>query len=303
MPVSGAKSGLIPCNFCGGFIFKSALECEGFNFVRCTKCSLVQRNPQPVKEEILARYSKIYGNNYLSYELENEAAFLKLQQLALQDAGFDKTEKAAFLRAKTAGNDSSVLDIGCATGALLASLRDRGWRVTGVEISPSAEYAQKERGLDVRNIPLEEINFPDESFDVIHASHLVEHLNDPRSFFSELRRILKKDGKIFITTPNISGFQARLFGGRWRSAIFDHLYLFSKRTLINMLKICGFKTEGVYTWGGLAAGIAPAYIKKPADFLVKRLGFGDVMIVRSGKAFISARNTHSPRACVPNVCV
>jgi len=282
MPVSGAKSGSIPCNCCGGLIFKPALECEGFNFVRCTQCGLVQRNPQPVKEEIIARYSKTFGKDYLSYELENEAAFLKLQQLALQDAGFDKTEKAAFLRAKNIGREPSVLDIGCATGALLASLRDRGWRVTGVEISPGAEYAQKERGLDVRSIPLEEINFPDESFDVILASHLVEHLNDPRSFFLELRRILKKDGIIFITTPNISGFQARLFGGRWRSAIFDHLYLFSKRVLLKMLKTCGFKPESVHTWGGLAAGAAPACVKKAADFLAKRFGFGDVMIVRAG---------------------
>jgi 2-polyprenyl-3-methyl-5-hydroxy-6-metoxy-1,4-benzoquinol methylase len=240
----------------------------------------VQRNPQPVKEEIIARYSKTFGNDYLSYELENEAAFLKLQQLALRDAGFDEIEKAVFLRAEDA---PSVLDVGCATGALLAFLRSRGWRVTGVEISPCAVYAQKERGLDVRDIPLEENNFQKESFDAVLASHLVEHLNDPRSFFTEAYRILKKDGYIFITTPNISGFQARLFGGRWRSAIFDHLFLFSKRTLLKMLKICGFKAEGVYTWGGLAAGFAPVCFKKPADFLAKCLGFGDVMIVRAKK--------------------
>jgi 2-polyprenyl-3-methyl-5-hydroxy-6-metoxy-1,4-benzoquinol methylase len=295
MPASGAKSGAVPCNYCGGLIFKPALECEGFNFVRCKKCGLVQRNPQPVKEEIIARYSKIFGDDYLSYELENEAAFLKLQQLALRDAGFDKTEKAAFLRARSvaraesagncesAGSAPSVLDAGCATGALLAFLRSRGWRVTGVEISPCAVYAQKERGLDVRDIPLEENNFQNESFDAVLASHLVEHLNDPRSFFTQARRILKKDGYMFITTPNISGLQARLFGGRWRSAIFDHLYLFSKRTLLKMLKNCGFKTEGVYTWGGLAAGVAPVFLKKPADFLAKRLGFGDVMIVRARK--------------------
>jgi len=295
MPVSGAKSGTVPCNLCGSLIFKPALECEGFNFVRCTHCGLVQRNPQPVKEEIIERYSKTFGKDYLGYELENEAAFLKLQQLALQDAGFEKIEKAAFLRAKgevrtdtgsakdagRAASAPSVLDVGCATGALIAYLRDRGWRVAGVEISPGADYAQKERGLDVRNIPLEEIKFPDESFDVILASHLVEHLNDPRSFFTELRRILKKDGHIFITTPNINGFQAKLFGGRWRSAIFDHLYLFSKQTLLKMMKNCGFKAQGVYTWGGLAAGAAPACIKKTADYLAKRLRFGDVMIVRA----------------------
>jgi len=235
-------------------------------------------NPQPVKDKIIARYSSVFADDYLQYELENEKAFLKLQQLALEDAGFYKLEKAFLLRAK---EGPSVLDVGCATGALLASLRDRGWRVTGVEISACSQYAQNERKLDVRNLPLEENKFPDKSFDVILASHLIEHLNDPRSFLAETFRILKDGGCLFITTPNISGFQARLFGGRWRSAIFDHLYLFSARTLKRMLKEAGFKVERVSTWGGLAAGLAPMWLKKTADFLAKRLGCGDVMIIRA----------------------
>jgi len=279
MPAAAVKSGTVPCVCCGGFIFKPALDCEGFNFVRCASCGLVQRNPQPVREEIIARYSSAFGKDYLSYEIENEAAFLKLQQLALKDSKFDKLEKELFLRAEA----PSVLDIGCATGALLANLRDRRWRVTGVEISPCSEYARNERKLDVRNIPLEENKFSDGSFDAVLASHLIEHLNDPRSFLIEVNRVLKEGGSVFITTPNISGFQARLYGGLWRSAIFDHLYLFSVRTLSKLLKKTGFKIERVRTWGGLAADLAPRWIKKPADYLAKRLGCGDVMIVRAKK--------------------
>jgi len=242
-------------------------------------------NPQPVKNEIIARYNSDFANDYLSYELENEAAFLRLQQLALKDAGFEKLEKSLFLRAKNAenvenkGENPSILDVGCATGALLESLRKRGWRVTGVEISASAGYAQKTRNLDIKTVPLEECGFPSNSFDVVLASHLIEHLNDPRSFLTEVRRILKSTGCVFITTPNISGFQARLYGGRWRSAIFDHLYLFSIRTLTKLLKSTGFKIKKIRTWGGLAAGLAPKWIKKSADFLAKRLGCGDVMII------------------------
>jgi len=239
-------------------------------------------NPQPVKDEIIARYSSTFGKDYLSYELENEAAFLNLQRLALKDAGFYKLEKALLANAAN-GEHSSVLDVGCATGALLAFLRDRGWRVTGVEISPCAEYALKTRNLDVRNLPLEESKFSSGSFDAVLASHLIEHLNDPLSFLTETYRVLKNGGRVFITTPNISGFQARLYGGRWRSAIFDHLYLFSVRTLTKLLKSAGFKIEKVSTWGGLAAGLAPSWLKKPADFLAKCLGFGDVMIVRAKK--------------------
>jgi len=278
MPVSAVKSAAVPCALCGGLTFRDALQCEGFSFARCKSCSLVQRNPQPQKEEIIARYGNTFGKDYLSYELENEAAFLKLQQLALKDADFDKLEKALFLRAK---EPPSVLDVGCATGALLADLRGRGWRATGVEISPCADYAQKERKLDVRNIPLEEVKFQDGSFNAVLASHLIEHLNDPRSFLTEVHRILKEDGRVFITTPNISGLQARLYGGKWRSAIFDHLYLFSIRTLKNLLKSTGFKIEKIKTWGGLAAGLPPKHLKKPADFLAKPLGFGDVMIIKA----------------------
>jgi len=253
-PVRTGNSGTISCALCGGLKFKPALKCEGFGFVRCTSCGLVQMNPQPVKEEIIARYSSVFGKDYLSYEIENEASFLKLQQLALNDAGFDKLEKEFFLctEKKSAEKQSaekqqgeaeeppSVLDIGCATGTLLAFLRGRGWRVTGVEISPSAQYAQKERALDVRSRPLEECAFADNSFDVVLASHLIEHLNAPAPFLAEVRRVLKNNGRVFLTTPNISGFQARLFGGRWRSAIFDHLYLYSARTLKKMLKNAGF---------------------------------------------------------------
>ncbi|MCL2180586.1 MAG: class I SAM-dependent methyltransferase [Treponema sp.] len=280
MPVCPGQSVVIPC-LCGGLDFKPALECEGFSFVRCSLCGLVQRNPQPLKAEIIERYSKTFGNDYLSYEIANEESFLNLQRLALKDSGFEKLEKNLFNAAKE--DKPSVLDIGCATGSLLASLRDSGWRVTGVEISPCAGYARNVRAIDVRNTALEECGFPAGSFDVILASHLIEHLNDPGAFLGEVYRILKNGGYIFITTPNIDSFQAKLFAGKWRSAIFDHLYLFSKKTLSKLLLNAGFKIESRHTWGGLAAGSVPLWLKKPADKMAKIFGCGDVMIVRAIK--------------------
>jgi len=280
MPVSAVKSEIAPCALCKNNEFKTALICEDFYFVRCIKCGLVQRNPQPDKNEIIARYSTQFGKDYLSYELANENAFLNLQLLALKDAKFEFDAKQY---KKPTVKNLSVLDIGCATGALLEYLRTQGWHVTGVEISPSGEYARNERGLDVRSSVLEETGFSDNSFDCVLASHLIEHLNDPRLFLTEVHRILKKDGQFFITTPDISGFQARLYGSKWRSAIFDHLYLFSTRTLIKMLKDTGFKVTRRRTWGGLAAGMAPKWLKKIMDRAVKIFGCGDVMILKAQK--------------------
>jgi SAM-dependent methyltransferase len=255
----------------------------------------VQINPQPEAEEVRRRYGEAYGEDYLAYELANEAAYLRLQELALRDAGFYGLEQELLKRGPPGqgrqeqgpGKETgpSVLDIGCATGALLARLKGRGWRAFGVEISaPQAEYARRERKLEISTEPLEANHFPGESFDAVLASHLIEHLNRPEILVQEARRILKENGRFFVTTPNIAGFQSRLFRGKWRSAIFDHLYLFSVKTLPALLARNGFRLESLVTWGGLAAGIAPPPLKKIADRAAKCFGFGDVMIARAAKA-------------------
>jgi SAM-dependent methyltransferase len=237
-------------------------------------------NPQPLPEEV----SRRYGGEYLEYELANEGSFLKLQLLALEDAGFWDLEGELKSRREPGGGRPRVLDIGCAAGALLAELRDRGWDCAGVEICRAeAEYARRERKLDVRSLGLEENRFSAAGFDAVLASHLIEHLNSPAAFVSEVRRILAPGGVFIVTTPNIDGFQARLFRGRWRSAIFDHLYLFSVKTLSGLLIQKGFAVEKTVTWGGLAEGTAPAPIKRFFDRLAKKRGFGDVMLIRARK--------------------
>jgi SAM-dependent methyltransferase len=268
----------VPCALCGGGEFKRCLCCEGFAYVRCKRCGLAQINPQPEQAEVTRRYQEGYGAEYLAYEVANEGAFLRLQELALGDAGFEELE-AGIKRGASAR--PRVLDVGCATGALLAKLRDRGWACVGVELSPAAEYARLERGLEVRKASLEESRFPAASFDLVLASHLIEHLNKPATFVREAYRVLAPGGRLILTTPNIAGFQARLFGSRWRSAIFDHLYLFSAKTLSALLRQSGFAVERIRTWGGLAAGTAPAPVKRFADKAAKRLGAGDVMVIRA----------------------
>ena len=278
-PFVDEEKRLIPCAICGGSSFRPSLSCEGFSYVRCVSCGLVQMNPQPLTEEIRHRYN----TDYLAYETANEEAFLNLQRLALKDADFVELEKT-LLPKPASGARPRVLDIGCAIGSLLALLRERGWVTTGVEISvPQAEYARQKRNLDVLSLPLEENHFPAAFFNVVLASHLIEHLNDPSGLVREVRRILTPGGRFFVTTPNIAGFQARLFGSSWRSAIFDHLYLFSVNTLSRLLVENGFVVEKIATWGGLAAGTAPAPIKRIFDKAAKRFGFGDVMIIRAKK--------------------
>ncbi|MDR2631921.1 MAG: class I SAM-dependent methyltransferase [Spirochaetaceae bacterium] len=279
-PVREEESQAIPCVLCGSQQFRPRLAGDGFSYVACRLCGLVQINPQPLSRKVMSRYREDHGEDYLAYELAHEGPFLRLQELALEDAGFYEWEKSL-------GKEPPprALDVGCATGALLAVLQKRGWQVRGVEIGTlQAEYARLKRGLDVRTLPLEENRFPENEFTLVLASHVIEHLNDPASFVRNVYRILSPGGLFLVTTPNIAAFQARLFKNRWRSAIFDHLYLFSVKTLSRLLRSAGFDIERVVTWGGLAEGTAPPPIKRWADRAAKKYGWGDVMLIRAVKS-------------------
>ncbi|WP_319561900.1 class I SAM-dependent methyltransferase [Marispirochaeta sp.] len=240
-------------------------------FVICPDCTLVYQNPQPVIEDLARRYD----DEYFEYELENEEAFFSLMRMGLDDIGFPDIVGDLPRR---------FLDVGCATGKLISHVKDLGFSEQGVEIcAPSARYGIEKRGVNIFIGTLEEAAFSAESFGIVHCSHLIEHLTDPALFAAEVYRVLVPGGFFILTTPDIHGMQARLFGEDWRSAIHDHMVLFSRRTLRRLLEDRGFRVEKRRSWGGLAAGTAPILIKKTADTLCKLINQGDVMIMLARK--------------------
>jgi len=263
----------ICCNLCGADDSTPFLGDTDYAFVRCRNCRLVYQYPQPVFDELRNRYNQ----GYFEYEFDNEANFFNLMLLGMKDIGFDPATWQSSDATRTA---RTFLDIGCATGRLLEHMRENGWSVRGVDLTPeSAAYGRERRDLDIFAGTLAEAALPTHSQSVIHFSHLIEHVPNPRSFLQEVVRVLEPGGLVLVTTPNVRGFQARLFGNRWRQVIADHTYLFDKKTLRQSLLDAGLTPSHLVTWGGLAAGTAPKWLKWPADRLAKRMGFGDVMMI------------------------
>ena len=97
-----------------------------------------------------------------------------------------------------------ILEIGCGTGSLVAELNRRGHNITGTDISSKAiNYGLKKyENIDLQVQPAENLNFPDETFDVVLSFDLFEHIADVDKHVSEVYRVLRTGGYYLFQTPN-----------------------------------------------------------------------------------------------------
>jgi len=96
-----------------------------------------------------------------------------------------------------------ILDIACGNGSILRYLKARGYQqLYGLEISYYAINRLKAEGIQMYYAKLPNIPLGDETFDVVIASQVLEHIIRRRHFLKEIRRILKPDGRAFIFVPD-----------------------------------------------------------------------------------------------------
>jgi 2-polyprenyl-3-methyl-5-hydroxy-6-metoxy-1,4-benzoquinol methylase len=149
-----------------------------------------------------------------------------------------------------------VLDIGCGHGWMTAFLGALGWEAMGIDFDPESVEAARSRGLEVRRGTLEAQLFPAEYFDAIVMSHVIEHIHDPLALFRECRRILKKDGILSMTTPNVASWGHKRFRQSWRGLEPPrHLYVYSRESLKTMTELAGFSVQTLTTVASLAPQI------------------------------------------------
>jgi SAM-dependent methyltransferase len=97
--------------------------------------------------------------------------------------------------------DARVLDAGCGSGRTLQELVRYG-EVTGIELNEEAAELARSRGHgEVRVGRLEELPWPDQSFDLITCLDVIEHTPDDRPALAELRRVCRPGGRLLVTVP------------------------------------------------------------------------------------------------------
>lgn len=116
-------------------------------------------------------------------------------------------------------HSSAILDIGCGAGDNARILSGRGARVVGVTLSShEAELARTHCSqVIVADVETDDLPLPDQSFDVVLLSHVLEHLKSPSAFLSRAARLLRPSGYAVIAIPNMANWRVRwrLVRGDW----------------------------------------------------------------------------------------
>lgn len=218
-----------------------AVTADVFSIVRCQRCGLLYLNPRPTREEMGRYYPYSQYKDEFTPAIEDEPSVVtRLNRLYHMERICRAVERVK--------REGQLLDVGCATGSFLERMRRRGnWRVYGAEVNEEAAgYARDRFGLEIFRGELGAAGYPERSFDIVTLWNVLEHLHSPLDTLAEVRRLLRDDGVLILTVPNVDSLDARIFGNCWIGLDPPrHLYGFSARTVRQLLREAGLATTEI----------------------------------------------------------
>lgn len=219
----------------------------GPEYLECTSCGTLfsQGAISVVELQVNDDEHDFYGKRYWLQHQQDELHLPDIHARARDDL----TERNLhWLRAllKYRLPPAGILELGCAHGSFVALLRQSGFEATGVEMSPwVVSFARETFGIPVQIGPIESLDIPAGSLDVIALLDVLEHLPDPQATMARCLELLKPDGLLLIQTPEFRP------GMQYPALIEDHnpfldmlqadehIYLFSRSSVTEMFRRLG----------------------------------------------------------------
>ncbi|MEX2160944.1 MAG: class I SAM-dependent methyltransferase [Anaerolineales bacterium] len=246
-----ATNSLRSCNLCGE---KNKLRLLyrrfGHSIIRCQSCSLVYLAQIPPKATLADLYAKTFFDSSKFSSGENSSGFRNAVARVQWALGLPEMRTQRWL------------DLGCATGDFMLAASKQVAEVHGSDVSAYAIQQAQARGLaHARAADFAELDYPEDSFDLVSMWDLIEHLPDARAALGKAWRLLQPGGYLAISTGDIDSVSARLSGRFWHLMIPPfHIYFFSQRTLRRYLEEAGFEQIKISYPGK----------QVPLDFLVEK---------------------------------
>ena len=226
-------------------VAKCLRDSNAHRVLQCKSCHHVQIWPTPNAQEDREFYNENKQPKNLGIKIELE----KLRNRQLYD-----TRRRVKWLTKLIPPGSSVLEVGSSYGFLLEELHKRGYKAEGIEISKERyEISKQVTGAPVLNVDLMRESRLPKHYETVIMTHVLEHINDPVSFCSLLRRYLKKGGSVIAEVPNLDDLMltsnSHYNSFWWQRA---HISYFNKETLRCVFRKAGYnhiKIKGIQRYG------------------------------------------------------
>ncbi|MFH1314608.1 MAG: class I SAM-dependent methyltransferase [Candidatus Eisenbacteria bacterium] len=241
------------CYLCGSATPETSLNTRELAVIRCGSCGLRFSHPAPAPEALLELNLKNRACYSPPTEKRLHAAVRTMVMEANGDypeAGITGTVVARLVPRRFTPDviryipHGKILDVGFGSGKMLDWLKAHRWETWGIDFSINAVEVMSLKGHHVVTADVERDNLDLLSrgyFDVIRLSHILEHLRDPIGALKRLRPLLKPDGRIVVSIPNLESTAARILGRDCTMLnIPRHLYFFSPAVLETVLMKSGF---------------------------------------------------------------
>jgi 2-polyprenyl-3-methyl-5-hydroxy-6-metoxy-1,4-benzoquinol methylase len=181
----------------------------------------------PTKEDLLEFYNTIPGN------IDEQAYNSDI----LVQKYFQRRKTHEIKKALNVGSHDLVLDIGCGSGVQIREITENGYiRAIGIDVNRNAlEYARSKGIPNTEYLIADAQHLPIKSgcIDKLICAEIIEHLITPQNLITEIKRVLKYEGEVVITTPNAKSiwklyeFMWDRFG-RGRNYGETHLHLYTE---------------------------------------------------------------------------
>lgn len=228
------KSPLRACPSCGSVQSKIKYFTAPFKVVKCQTCSLVYLGNPPDDSLLYEDYYE--GSEYPPAAYRRDSSVAALAELYALNA-----QRIKWLSALKP--NGKLLDLGCGRGYFLATAREHGFAVTGMDVSARAlKYAQRSFGVEVTAKTLDELQEGSQKFDVITLWHVLEHFADPVGTLKKIKTLLQENGVCLVEVPNLRSLKFMLSRSKWEGGNHPryHRTFFSSTTLQQMLRKSGF---------------------------------------------------------------
>jgi 2-polyprenyl-3-methyl-5-hydroxy-6-metoxy-1,4-benzoquinol methylase len=238
-----------------------------FRVVECQGCGLVYSTPI-LPPHVISR-------------LYRDSPFI--QEAQLSNMGRDYQDQIRRLL-PLLPRKKRLLEIGCANGFFLRLARQLGFEeVWGVEPGKDAvQRADPDIRSRIVNVTFSADLFPPESFDMACCFQVLDHLLSPNAVLSDVHRLLRPGGLVLLINHNIRSWFPRLLGERCPMYDIEHIYLFDKQTVSQLLRKNGFEiitvhnTPNSYTLSYAAKMFPlPRLLKRSLGWLLTRTGLGN----------------------------